>query len=40
MKQKIAFRVATLLAALATIIVTTTASYWYGYQEEVPEELL
>jgi cyclic lactone autoinducer peptide len=40
MKTKVAFRMATMLAALATILVTMTASIWYINQPEVPQELL
>jgi cyclic lactone autoinducer peptide len=40
MKTKIAFRLATILAAMATVLVTVTASIWYINQPTVPEELL
>lgn len=40
MKYKVAFRAATMLAALATVLVTLTASIWYVNQPTVPEELL
>ncbi|TVX91534.1 cyclic lactone autoinducer peptide [Cohnella terricola] len=40
MKTKVAFRLATFLAAMATILVTTTASIWYFNQPNVPKELL
>ncbi|MFS0727964.1 cyclic lactone autoinducer peptide [Paenibacillus sp. 1P07SE] len=39
MKKKLAYRVATMLSALAVMLVST-ASIWYVNQPEVPAELL
>jgi len=40
MKKRAAYQLATLLAAMAVIIATTTASWFYLHQDETPAELL
>ncbi|WEK53987.1 MAG: cyclic lactone autoinducer peptide [Candidatus Cohnella colombiensis] len=40
MKARVAFRLASMLAAMATVLVTLTASIWYFNQPKVPQELL
>ncbi|MBJ6362456.1 cyclic lactone autoinducer peptide [Paenibacillus sp. GCM10012307] len=39
MKKKIVYRIATILGALAVLVVST-ASWLYIHQEKTPEELL